>query len=191
MAGWGGARAGAGKPQGGVSQAKRLLNRALMRGLEIAGREKGLAGTAEEVAVETAGQIAADMCRAGRGDEVLKLLALSEVKSGEGGDKPKSPLLESLGRLPGMLEATQTPQQEPAPEVVPAQSNTYATRATDGQSVARVTRPFFTPQAPLELPPAERAGPGPGEGGHPPLRPLPGDSRPHAENFEKNSGVPL
>ncbi len=187
MASHGGTRAGAGRPEGGVSQAKRLLNRALMRGLEIAGRERGLVGDADEVATEAAARIASDLVLAGRGDEVLKLLAVAGVNDDK---KPgeKSPLLHALERMPGMPAAQgapitgQTFTQAPDPADIPA------TRPADNQSEAQTSAPFFALQRPLlpaELAPAQA----PGGGGAPPL-PAPA---PHmglrAENFEKTQNA--
>ncbi len=102
---WGGARSGAGAPKRGVSQARRLLVDALHRGLEQAGRLKGLNGSPHEVATEAAARIACDMVLAGRGDEVLKLYAIAtpatDDLAGSGGRK--SALMEALERLPGMV----------------------------------------------------------------------------------------
>ena len=157
----GGARMGAGRPKGGISQSRRLLLRALQRGLEIAGREKGIAGTDEAVATEAAAQIAADLIRTGRGDEVLKLLAVSQAKIGDGapGDDEETPLSRALKALPGMvgvpaasLPADPTPAE---PEYLPAQSSacahTESLGATHSGSVTRINQPFFIPQAALPL----------------------------------------
>lgn len=158
---------GAGRPKGGISQSRRLLLRALQRGLEIAGREKGLAGTDEAVATEAAAQIAADLIRTGRGDEVLKLLAVSQAKIGDGapGDDDETPLSRALKALPGMvgvpaasLPADPTPAE---PEYLPAQSSACAPDeplgATHSGSVARINQPFFIPQAALPLRPTPEA----------------------------------
>lgn len=152
MSGHGGARSGAGGPQRGVSQARRLMLRALTRGLEIAGREHGLEGDPEAVATETAAQIAADMIRLGRGDEVLKLYVLaSPANDGQGeGSGKGSVLLDALSKLPGM--------DDPVPELssdattedgFPVNSTGYEGEATDGSSVAGSNGLMFHPQNPL------------------------------------------
>lgn len=190
----GGARHGAGRPKGGISQSRRLLVGALHRGLEIAGRERGIGGDAEAVATETAAQIAADLIRAGRGDEVLKLLAVSQIKSDEGGDSQgETPLTRALKQLPGLGAVPLASQSgavgEQPGEYIHAQSTTCDTApttcATDTVSVGRENSPFFLPQRPLfggAAHPAAAAG----EGATPPAAP----PRPvfylDGKNFEKN-----
>lgn len=176
-----------------MSQARRLLVGALNRGLEIAGREKGLMGSAEEVATETAAQIAADMIRSGRGDDVLKLLAVAAPKGEEGeGPAGNSPLLDALNRLPGAMGAPQRSQANQDESGKPDNSTSYDQGATDVQSVASGGNTFFSPQ-PLLFPagPAVGAVPvdGQGEGNAATPRPPAGGGTPpygvRAENFEK------
>ena len=106
--GQGGARPGAGRPKGGVSDARRLLLAGLQRALAEAATDAGLvAASASEEDRATAGiaDIARGLIAAGRGDEVVKLYALSVTKTGAGDDAQggKSPFLAALARLPGML----------------------------------------------------------------------------------------
>ena len=107
--GHGGARSGAGRPKGGVSEARRLLLSGLQRALADAAAEAGLieAGASEEDrATVGIANIARGLIQAGRGDEVVKLYALSVTKAGSGGEgegSGKSPFLEALRRLPGMV----------------------------------------------------------------------------------------
>ncbi|PKM43234.1 MAG: hypothetical protein CVV05_15420 [Gammaproteobacteria bacterium HGW-Gammaproteobacteria-1] len=211
MAG-GGRRAGAGRPEGGISQARRLLVAALNRGLAIAGREKGLKGSEEEVATESAAQIAADMIRSGRGDEVLKLYAVAAPKGDEdGGQKGgRSALLDALTRLPGAIEAPQASRIPDNDEQTPTKSEDYARCSTDTQSGVHLRDApeppfegmFFQPQpllfAPSLLPAAAGQGAHDGQGSRAPATP---PTPPHAEpspaiglrgeNFEKNESAPL
>lgn len=150
----GGLRPGAGRPAGGLSQTRRLLVNALTRGLAIAGRAKGLAGDDEEVATESAARIAADLILAGRGDEVLKLLAVATPASDPaGGERAKSPLLAALERLPGMqnsgapVPGASEATAPGAPGAVSAEAQ--PPRPSDPQSEGRDFRPFFLPQLPL------------------------------------------
>ena len=110
--GHGGARSGAGRPKGGVSDARRLLLSGLQRALADAAAEAGLieAGASEEErATVGIANIARGLIQAGRGDEVVKLYALSVTKAGggEGEGSGKSPFLEALARLPGMVSGTE------------------------------------------------------------------------------------
>lgn len=106
--GHGGARSGAGRPKGGVSDARRLLLAGLQRALADAAAQAGLveAGASEEErATVGIANIARGLIQAGRGDEVVKLYALSVTKigAGEGEGSGKSPFLAALARLPGMV----------------------------------------------------------------------------------------
>lgn len=114
MAGHGGARPGAGRPPGGVTQSRRLLVRALQRGLAMAvqDRHPGIRGAEEELALAGAAEIARQMIHAGQGDHVLALLAKvaldqapREAGEGEGG----SLLGAALDRLPGGPSAIGAP----------------------------------------------------------------------------------
>lgn len=158
MAGWGGRRPGAGAPAGGISQARRLILRALQRGLTYAGQARGLRGPEEEVAVESAARIASDMILAGRGAEVLALYIAAAPKADDsgGGDDAKSPLLRALERLPGMGAV---PAQSIGKEAAAERDGNIADNpapATDQVSVA----PFFHPQTLLIPPHLEPSLPG-------------------------------
>ena len=203
MAG-GGARPGAGRPVGGISQARRLIIRGLTRGLAIAGRAKGLEGEEEEVAVESIAHIASDLVLAGQGRDVLALYAQAAPKSddGDGDERYKSPLVRALERLPGMVavpESSQAGTGEAESSVIPA---IHATGATHPQSVVPSGQPFFTPQGqllPADLEPldvsAHAVSRGPdaratGRPGHPlpPGSPTPPTYTPvDTGNFEKKS----
>lgn len=117
--GHGGARPGAGRPKGGISDARRLLLAGLERGLARAADEQGLtpAGTDQaERATAAIAAIAYDLIRAGRGDEVVKIYALSATKL-PADEAPRSPLAAALARLPGMcaeVESGTAPAQPSA-----------------------------------------------------------------------------
>jgi len=173
----GGPRAGAGRPEGGISATRRLLVRALTRGLAIAGRSKGLEGTDDEVATESAARIAADLIVAGRGDEVLKLLAVASPANEPAGGKDgeDSLLSRSLRRLPGMGSgAVPVPARSQVIEAEAAeglQSQENASGPTDTQSSGPGLAPFFAPQLPLVAPPGE------GDAGAPGARELAREAR--------------
>lgn len=202
MASHGGQRNGAGRPAGGVSQAKRLLLSALTRGLEIAGREKGFTGDATAVATETAAQLVADMVRLGRGDEVLKLLAVSQVKTDNPDDPGETALTRALRSMPGLNSPANVPQAsrvDECDEHEPAQSSTYAQGATNPASVAPCFQPVFAPQSllplvhPAHVDDAARAGTGTRgglwPGATPPSPPPRAPIALNAENFEKNQNA--
>ena len=101
----GGARLGAGRPQGGVSQARRLITVAIHKGLAVAGRKKYpelVSVDPEQAAVETAAMIVDDLIQAGKGGDVLKLWASVAMKENTD-DKAsnKHSLAAALSRLPG------------------------------------------------------------------------------------------
>jgi len=207
MAG-GGARPGAGRPQGGISQARRLIIRGLQRGLASAMRAKGIEGEEEELAVEAVARIASDLILAGQGRDVLAIYAQAAPKSDDGELEPgghKSPLVRALERLPGMVpgpESSRAALDEKENAVIPA---IQAQGATHPQSVVPSGQPFFTPQKQL-LPP-DLDAPEIGRAGHltrgPDVRPAarpghplpPGPLAPppytpgYTGNFEKNSPV--
>lgn len=202
MAGHGGVRQGAGRPEGGISQARRLILQGLQRGFEKAGRKKGLTGEAEEVVVESIAHVAADLILAGQGRDALAILVQAAPKGddGEGGDGKKSPLVRALERLPGLAggpQSARTDETDPAntakPELIPV-----------GPQHPQSGAPFFTPQVPL-LPPgldpslpssvpgvgtrpefARAARVGGGDPLPPPAAPVP-STHPRAEEFEKKS----
>lgn len=206
MAGHGGLRPGAGRPQGGISETRRLLLRGLTRGLAHAGRIKhGLHGEDEEVAVETVAMIASDLIRAGQGRDVLAIYAQAAPKSDEGeeGGK-KSALVRALERLPGMVDVPERSLSPLAASSEALEMQPSATRPTDYTSVT----PYFTPQVALPLPPylepplavsrddraldpdAREASPAARVPPTPGVPTTPMDIRVNAENFEKNRDTP-
>jgi len=208
MAG-GGARPGAGRPVGGISQARRLILRGLQRGLASAMRAKGARGEdEEELAVEAVAHIASDLILAGQGRDVLAIYAQAAPKNNDYDDAPgghKSPLVRALERLPGMVtgpESARAASGEQENSVIPA---IQAQGATHPQSVAPPGQPFFTPQRQL-LPPALTApeavrpsalvrGPDVRAAGRPGYPPPPGSppsplyTPVNTENFEKKSSA--
>ena len=162
---WGGSRNGAGAPARGVSESRRLLLTAIQRGLEIAGRERGIEGDGDQVATQAAAQIAADMIRSGRGDEVLKLYVLAAPASDSGtGGGGRSVLLDALSQLPGMTEIEAESGGEvlgeslpaPAPTPSPDGSGSCEPGTTDCESPAPLGRlpgaQFFGPSQGALLP---------------------------------------
>lgn len=201
MAGHGGLRPGAGRPVGGISQTRRLLLQGLNRGLAYAARAKGLKGSDEDLAVESVARIASDLILAGNGRDVLAIYAQAAPKSDDGdAGGSKSPLVQALERMPGMLAVPGQSQRVEETEAERLETPRETPGPTNPQSVA----PFFAPQVPL-LPPDLEPAPGaiardvepapppasraPGPGG---LPPTPGGGHPthslrlNAENFEKN-----
>jgi len=209
MAG-GGARPGAGRPVGGISQARRLIIRGLQRGLASAMRAKGIDGEEEELAVEAVARIASDLVLAGQGRDVLAIYAQAAPKSDDGDLEPgghKSPLVRALERLPGMVpgpESSRAAMEATENAVIPA---IQPPGATHPQSVVPSGQPFFTPQKQLlppdlDAPDLSRAGAltrGPDV--RPPARPRPGHPLPpgppppppytpgYTGNFEKKSNA--
>ncbi len=193
--GHGGARPGAGGPRGGISQLRRTLNAAIVDGLALAGREKGLVGDRELVARQAAAHIVSDMILAGRGEEVLKLGAVVAPKmpdrGGDGGlDDDESPVLAALSRMPGMLRVQEQSRDHEEDAEIPASTRISTPGTSDCTSDGARNwvphaadrergRPFFAPQLPL-LPggsEGERSGAAPPPAGagarapHPPAGP--------------------
>ena len=104
MASHGGSRVGAGRPQGGVSQARRLINTAITRGLAYGGRERApddfIGLTDDEAAVESAARIVSDMILAGQGNDVIKIWSQVATKDNDKESEPRNVLAEALARLP-------------------------------------------------------------------------------------------
>ena len=103
MAG-GGARPGAGRPKGGISELSRILQEGGVDGLAALGAEKGIEGSREERARGAVGLIVRDMCKAGRGDDVLRFLAtLTAQKAKAEGQAGGSVLIMALKDRPDLL----------------------------------------------------------------------------------------
>lgn len=183
MAGHGGNRSGAGRKPGGLSQTRRMLLKAINQGLTKAGRAKGLTGSDEEIAAESAAHIVSDMIQAGQGADVLKLAAVSAPATDQGeGNGSKSPLLQALERLPGMQTGSKPAQALPEQSSDPINTGKTEQSATHTQSEAPDNQPFFTLQSRLLLNSPGRSGT--------PYPPLGGSPHPivlDAEPFEKNS----
>lgn len=148
----GGARIGAGRPQGGISQARRLITAAIHKGLAEAGRkrhpDKVSVNDPEQAAVDTASLIVDDLIQAGRGGDVLKLWATVAMK--ENPDEKasgKHSLAAALSRLPG---AGQVPDQsrfiKSEPEPLEIEGG-----ATHMERVDPHKMPYFAPQGCLLL----------------------------------------
>ena len=165
MAGHGGARSGAGRPQGGVSQLNQIMRAAITKGMAHAGREKygeQVTGDDNEAAAMTGAMIISDMIQAGNGADVLKLAAVIQTKD-TGTSAGTSTLEDSLKRLPALSCDTFVSSEAPAGTQTPAITATCEQGATDTESGAPVFAPesgtFFAPQQPLLLDAGEQAEP--------------------------------
>ena len=116
----GGYRPGAGRPKGGISQTRRLLQSAITKGLAHAGRTKypDRVSTTdlEAAAVDTAAMIVSDMIQAGQGHEVIKVWAQVATKETDGqNSQSKNILADALSRLPSpshVADMSQAPDSE-------------------------------------------------------------------------------
>lgn len=143
-----------------------MLVRALETGLAQAAHLQGFHGTREELAELSAATIAADMIRAGRGDEVLKIYASVAPAEGEKDQGKKSWLSETLGKLPGVNgadPARDTTHQDQEQDAAPF----AGLGAPDSQSTGREKMPTFTHQVPLLGGGGAQAGPAGGRGDPP------------------------
>ena len=155
MASHGGARSGAGRPKGGVSQLRRIMQSAITKGLADAGRSKYgdlMPEDDREAAVITGSMIVQDMISAGKGDDVLKLAAA--IQSKETGEEGGESTLESaLKRLPTASRDTFMPQVSNTEGQNALISDGYEERTTDTESGAHGFTPeggsFFSPQQTL------------------------------------------
>ncbi len=148
----GGTRTGAGRPQGGISQARRLITDAIQSGLAQAGRKKYPDRVhptdLESAAVQTGAMIVDDMIQAGQGNDVMKLWAAVSMKENES-DKgnTKNTLYQALSSLPAAGHVSDVSQigtnRLEAPE--PEGGTTHTERD------APHNQPFFAPQNCLEL----------------------------------------
>ncbi|MEJ1355725.1 MAG: hypothetical protein RPU39_13690 [Candidatus Sedimenticola sp. (ex Thyasira tokunagai)] len=182
----GGARSGAGRPGGGISQARRVLVTAIERGL--AGDIEGQ--MTEEVRIEqatqTAAQIAADMLGAGRGDQVLALYAASAPKSDQGdGNAAQSALQNALDRLGSGADSHETPIDTQTASKTVAGTRVYGEPSTDSTPVEGYNPPSIPSQHGLFPASGRDQAPSGGEGGAPPLSPRPEGIPVEREIFEK------
>ena len=147
--GHGGARAGAGRPQGGISDVRRRLVRGIERGLADAARAAGIPGDSDEELVTGAvADIAYGMIRAGRGPEVVALYAQLAAR-GDGQDGGSSPLAAALDRLPGMVSGTGSAHMAVVSTAQPAESMDYDDGVTHCEGVAADGRLPVGPSLPL------------------------------------------
>lgn len=189
MAGHGGSRPGAGAPRGGISETKRLLLRGLKRGLTYAGRDKGLTGSDEEVAVDAVAHITRDLILSGSGRDVLAILAQCTPKGEEGDPNNESPLLKALNRMPGASSVPPSSRLPVIPDKDSAETAEESHPATDPQSVAPPGSPFFAPQFPLigpDLEPRAGAARVASSGRGDPLPPLPSTAPPGLPGQKKS-----
>ena len=110
MAQVGGFRPGAGRPVGGISESRRLLDLAIKRGLADAARDGGLSGSDEDLSLATVAEIVRQMARSGAGDKVLAIWSQVAPKDeprannpGQAGDD--SDLSRAYRRMPGAVGA--------------------------------------------------------------------------------------
>lgn len=150
MNGHGGARAGAGRPQGGISAVRRRLVGGIERGLADAAQRVGIPGETREELVEAAiADIACSMVLSGRGAEVVALYA-QLVARGEGcADGAASPLAAALDRLPGMVAGTGSAHAGTASSDRPLISAGCSEVATHVEGVAPAGRLPVGPSLPL------------------------------------------
>lgn len=155
MSSHGGARMGAGRPQGGVSQARRLINTAITRGLAHAGQirypDQVNGEDLEEAATQTAAMIVSDMIQAGQGNDVIKIWSQVATKDNDKESASKNVLAEALARLP---------QRSQDPDVSRSTGDTGERLintgdadggTTDYKSGGTHNQPYFAPQGCLLL----------------------------------------
>ena len=101
----GGARSGAGRPKGGISRMRLMLEEAARRGMAEAyyqaNPEKRNKVDEEGAAVQAAADIVTDMMKNGRGEEVLRFAAYIGTREDGRRQERSSTLAEALARLPG------------------------------------------------------------------------------------------
>jgi hypothetical protein len=158
----GGVRSGAGRPKGGVTDARRRIVAAINQGLAQAGRklqpDRVSQDDDEQAAIQTGAMIVDDMIQAGQGNDVLKLWAAVAMKEPEGErSSQKNTLAEALSRLPAaghVADVSRIATNQPeAPEIEGG--------ATHTEREAPHNSTWFAPQAPLLLndPVAEQSDP--------------------------------
>ena len=168
MATHGGMRPGAGRPPGGITETRRLLDIAIRRGMADAVRDRvpGIPGGDDELAIVAAAQIVRQMMAAGQGDRVLALAvqvapAQAPGKAGgeAAGEAGGSALSAALGRMPGGLGDGQAAIGAPVAHQCQhgAADDGSSAGAADGwpadqQSAGRLDGACFVRPAPLVLP---------------------------------------
>lgn len=155
MASHGGARIGSGRPQGGVSQAKRLINTAITRGLAHAGQirypDQVNGDDLEEAATQTAAMIVSDMIQAGQGNDVIKIWSQVASKDNDRESGSRNVLAEALSRLPQRSQVPDESRTTADNEQPPINTGDTDEGTTDYKSEVADNRSFFTPQGSLLL----------------------------------------
>lgn len=152
----GGYRPGAGRPKGGISQTRRLINSAITKGLAHAGRakypDKVNSTDLEEAAVDTAAMIVSDMIQAGQGNDVIKVWAQVAIKESDSQNSSSNNILaDALSRLPSPshgADMSQSPDLETETHNIKGIDDG---RPTDAKSNGSINLPYFAPQVPLDL----------------------------------------
>lgn len=107
----GGARTGAGRPKGGVSRMRMMLEEAARKGMAEAyyraNPKQRNKLDEEEAAIQAAAQVVTEMMENGRGDDVLKFAAYVGTPDSE--RSKTSTLAEALAKLPGSNQADSEP----------------------------------------------------------------------------------
>ena len=155
MASHGGARMGAGRPQGGVSQARRLINTAITRGLAHAGQirypDKVKGEDLEEAATQTAAMIVSDMIQAGQGNDVIKIWSQVATKDNDKETASRNVLAEALARLPTRSQVPDMSRCTSDTGVRFVNTGNTDGGTTDYKSGGADNQPFFAPQGCLLL----------------------------------------
>ena len=154
MASHGGARSGAGRPKGGVSQTRRLINTAITRGLAHAGRirypDQVNGDELEEAATQTAAMIVSDMIQAGQGNDVIKIWSQVATKDNDDAGS-KNVLAEALSRLPARSQEPDVSRSNEQTERNLINTGGAESGTTDYKSGVTYKQPYFAPQGCLLL----------------------------------------
>lgn len=155
MAGHGGTRTGSGRPEGGVSQARRLINTAITRGLAYAGRirypNQVSGDDLDEAATQTAAMIVSDMIKAGQGNDVIKIWSQVAMKDNDKEASSKNILAEALARLPARSQVPDMSRTNNTNSECIINTRDKDIGTTDYKSEGTDNQPYFVPQACLLL----------------------------------------
>jgi len=196
MPGHGGTRANAGAPRGGVSETRRRLIAAIESGVEMAGRNKGLEGTREEVIEQTGAHMVCDLILAGNVRDILAIWGQNVTKGSNeaGNESKKGGLVGALKQASNMLNknviGTNSGQTTEQGSDNQSTATTLSNSTMDTESIAPLERDknemMFIPQKSLalELPTEEPASQ---EGATPTPAPSHITYMVESENLEKNS----
>jgi hypothetical protein len=157
MATHGGARPGAGRPAGGLSESRRLLDQAIRQGMAMAVRDRhpAAAGTADELAMAGAAEIIRMMMHAGHGDRVLAIWAqIAPAAPATNGRESASgsPLSDALERLPGGHGAPVARQLSDDRQDRGASAGDDAARPADCESAGRLIEGVPAVDLPGQIP---------------------------------------